>query len=75
MPVLEVRCLSTDGHQTPVISTLLTLEAKEIAARMFTRWCQENYFKYMRRIPSSAEVRKSEITRLTGCSGWGSSEW
>jgi transposase-like protein len=47
VPVLEVRCLSPDGHQTPVISTLLTLEAKEIAARMFTRWCQENYFKYM----------------------------
>jgi len=47
VPVQEIRCLTLDGHQTVIITTLLTAEAKHIAARMFTRWCQENYFAYM----------------------------
>lgn len=45
--VLEVRRLTPDGHQTAVISTMRTAEAKRIAVRMFSRWCQENFFAYM----------------------------
>lgn len=45
--VKEVRRLTASGHQTAVVSTALELELVTIAARMFARWCQENYFAYM----------------------------
>jgi hypothetical protein len=37
-----------DGHQTQVITTRRDLSAAEVAHRMFSRWRQENWFKYMR---------------------------
>ena len=37
-----------DGHQTQVITTRWDLSAVEVAHRMFSRWRQENWFKYMR---------------------------
>jgi DNA-binding CsgD family transcriptional regulator len=37
-----------DGHQTQVITTRFDLPAIEVAHRMFQRWRQENFFKYMR---------------------------
>jgi hypothetical protein len=43
----EVRKLSQSGHQTAIITTHPSLIAGYIAARMFTRWTQENFFKYM----------------------------
>lgn len=47
IPVREVRKLTETGHQTAIISTLRKGPLTAIAARMFTRWCQENYFSYM----------------------------
>ena len=44
----EVRRLCDSGHQTSVMSTRQDLEMEEIAVRMFSRWSQENYFRYMR---------------------------
>jgi hypothetical protein len=35
-------------HQTPIITSRTDLPALEIAYRMFERWRQENFFKYMR---------------------------
>jgi hypothetical protein len=46
--VREVRRLTETGHQTPVISTDYQSDATRLAARMFARWSQENFFKYMR---------------------------
>lgn len=46
--VREVRRLTQTGHQTPVISTDYQTDATRLAARMFARWSQENFFKYMR---------------------------
>ena len=43
----EVRKLTKSGHQTSLISTAYGLEHTILAARMFTRWCQENFFAYM----------------------------
>lgn len=43
----EVRKLTKSGHQTSLISTAYGLEHTTLAARMFTRWCQENFFGYM----------------------------
>src|SRR3974377_1945497 len=44
----QVTCLSDDGHQTQVITSRWDLSDVEVACRMFDRWRQENFFKYMR---------------------------
>lgn len=43
----EVRKLSENGHQTAIMTTHPGLPLQEIAGKMFTRWAQENFFKYM----------------------------
>ncbi len=43
----EIRKLGDTGHQTAVISTDYTSDVSQIAAHMFSRWCQENFFRYM----------------------------
>jgi transposase len=43
----EVRKLTASGHQTSLISTAFDLLHTQLAARMFSRWCQENFFNYM----------------------------
>jgi len=47
LPVTEVRRLTASGHQTAIITTAQRLATTLIAGRMFSRWCQENYFAYM----------------------------
>jgi transposase-like protein len=45
----EVTVLRSDGeHQTRVLTTRQDLTAVEVLRRMFNRWRQENFFKYMR---------------------------
>jgi len=46
--VREVRCLTDNGHQTSVVTTRTDLPVLEVAERMFSRWQQENFFRYMR---------------------------
>jgi transposase len=43
----EVRKLTTSEHQTSIISTAFDLPSTQLAVRMFSRWCQENFFGYM----------------------------
>ncbi len=43
----EVRKLTDSCHQTSLISTAYALPHIHLAARMFSRWCQENFFRYM----------------------------
>lgn len=43
----EVRKKSKSGHQTSLISTAYELPPDQLAVRMFSRWCQENFFRYM----------------------------
>jgi hypothetical protein len=43
----EVRKLTDSGHQTSIISTVYELPHTVLATRMFSRWCQENFFRYM----------------------------
>lgn len=45
----EVRRLRKGGKQTSVITTRQDISLLEIADRMFSRWTQENYLKYMER--------------------------
>jgi DNA-binding CsgD family transcriptional regulator len=44
----QVTRLTDDGHQTPVITSRWNLADIEVAYRMFERWRQENFFKYLR---------------------------
>lgn len=45
--VTEVRRLTQTGHQSAVITTAQGLGNTVVAGRMFSRWCQENFFAYM----------------------------
>ena len=46
--VREVRRLCDNGHQTSVVTTRRDLPIETVALRMFSRWQQENFFRYMR---------------------------
>ena len=46
--VREIRKRTKSGGQTSILSTDYTTDLAPIAARMFARWCQENFFRYMR---------------------------
>jgi transposase len=45
--VREVRKLNPSGHQTSLVSTAYGQLGPEIAGRLFSRWSQENFFRYM----------------------------
>jgi hypothetical protein len=45
--VREVRKLTQSGHQTSLISTAYSQISLKDAAAMFSRWSQENFFRYM----------------------------
>jgi hypothetical protein len=44
----QVTRRTEDGHQTPILTSRRDLSALEVAVRMFGRWRQENFFKYLR---------------------------
>jgi len=44
----QVTRLSENGHQAHVVTSRRDLPAVEVAFRMFERWRQENFFKYLR---------------------------
>jgi hypothetical protein len=46
--VREIRKLTEGGHQTAILATDYQADLTLIGGKMFARWCQENYFKYMR---------------------------
>ena len=45
--VREVRKLTTSGHQVSLISTAFGESARADSVRLFSRWSQENFFRYM----------------------------
>jgi hypothetical protein len=68
--IREVRKLSDSGEQVALISTHRRLDAGALAAALFARWAQENFFRYMRqhyaldRITEfgSEEISDTEVT-------------
>jgi DNA-binding CsgD family transcriptional regulator len=44
----QVTRLTEDGHQTAIVTSRWDLRDIVVAYRMFERWRQENFFKYMR---------------------------
>lgn len=45
--VREIRRLTDSGHQTPIVTTDYITPQPRLAAAMFGRWGQENFFRYM----------------------------
>lgn len=43
----EIRRLTDGGHQTAIITTNRVISIEVAAGRMFGRWSQENFFRYM----------------------------
>ena len=44
----EIRKLSQSGHQTAILTTDYHSSPTVLAAQMFARWSQENFFRYSR---------------------------
>ncbi len=62
--VREVRKLTSSGHQTSLISTAYGQQGLVNAVALFSRWCQENFFRYMMQhfaIDALSEYRTQEI--------------
>jgi transposase len=62
--VREVRKLTASGHQTSLISTAYNHLGPQTAAGLFSRWSQENFFRYMMQhfaIDALSEYRTEEI--------------
>jgi len=48
MWVREIRRLGEGGHQTSILATDYKSWLDQVSVRMFSRWTQENFFRYMR---------------------------
>lgn len=48
LKVREIRKRNPSGHQVSIVTTNRMLETERLAAAMFARWSQENFYKYMR---------------------------
>jgi hypothetical protein len=48
LKVREIRKRSEGGHQVAILATNQVLDKERLAAAMFARWSQENFYKYMR---------------------------
>lgn len=46
--IREVRHRDERGHQIAILSTDYIDSMEKVAASLFARWCQENFFRYMR---------------------------
>ena len=44
----EIRKLTDSGHQTSILTTNFQVPMTTLAASLFARWSQENFFRYMR---------------------------
>src|SRR5947208_13862658 len=44
----QITRVTEGGHQTPIVTSRWDLRAIVLAYRMFERWRQENFFKYVR---------------------------
>jgi Transposase protein len=47
IPLREIRRLTGSGHQTAIITSNTIISMEAAAGRMFGRWSQENFFRYM----------------------------
>jgi hypothetical protein len=62
----EVRKLCPGGHQTSIVTTNKILTIEHVAACMFARWAQENFFRYMRQDFSFDNIVQYSIDEIDG---------
>jgi hypothetical protein len=43
----EIRKLGNNGHQTSMVTTNKKIGTAQVAGKMFSRWSQENFFRYL----------------------------
>jgi transposase len=66
----EVRVARDDGRQTPILTNRQDLSAAMVAYRIFFRWRQENYFKYMAEefaLDALVEYGAEDVPETTDC--------
>ncbi|MGH8583767.1 MAG: putative transposase, partial [Gammaproteobacteria bacterium] len=66
--VREIRKLTDTGHQTAILSTDYRSETARLAGAVFSRWSQENFFRYMRQhysLDSLVDYRTEAIPETT----------
>jgi len=66
----EVRVARDDGRQTPILTNRQDLSAAMVAYRIFFRWRQENYFKYMAEefaLDALLEYGAEDVPETTDC--------
>ena len=71
----QVTRLTGNGHQTPILTSRFDLRDIEVAYRMFERWRQENFFKYLQAeyaidALSDYEVEPDDPTRSVPNPAW-----
>jgi prepilin-type processing-associated H-X9-DG protein len=62
--VREIRKLTESGHQTAVISTDFKMDPVRLGIRLFARWSQENFFRYMRQHFALDRVATNELKEV-----------
>ena len=73
--VREIRTLAASGHQTSIVSTNYIADETQIASGMFSRWCQENYFKYMTEHFDLDRLTDYSVQEINGTSMFISTEY
>jgi transposase-like protein/helix-turn-helix protein len=64
--VREIRKLTPSGHQTSILSTDYISDLCPVSAAMFARWCQENFFRYMREHYNLDRLIDYEMEEVSG---------
>jgi len=66
MKMREIRKLGEEGHQTTIITTHPHISIEQVAGYMFSRWSQENYFRYMRQDYDLDRMVQYSVNQLDG---------
>ena len=64
--VREVRKQNKNGHQTSIISTGYALNLLSTAIYIFSRWAQENFFKYMKQHFDFDKILEYTVEEISG---------
>lgn len=62
----EIRKLGEGGHQTSMITTNNILPTNIVAGKMFSRWSQENFFRYLKQDFDFDKIIEYGIETLNG---------
>ena len=66
IPFREIRKLSKGGHQTSILTNHKKLGIIQIAIYMFSRWTQENFFRYMRQDYDFDKMLQYAVEQIDG---------